>query len=56
MTVTAVEEAIRHARKALEEWGDICEENWPGENPQRANQTCYAIIDPVIRALGWDTC
>ena len=55
MTVTAVEHAIGHARNVIQEWEKIGEENWPGENSWREDQTRYAVIDPVIRALEWDT-
>ena len=55
MTVTAVEDAIRHARNVIEEWEKVGKENWPGENSWREDQTRYAIIDPVVRALGWKT-
>ena len=55
MTVVAVEEAIRHGRNVIREWEETGETNWPGENSWREDQTRYAVIDPVIRALGWDT-
>ena len=48
MTIRAVEEAIRHARKVIAEWG-------PPIDYWREDQTRYAIIDPIIRALGWET-
>ena len=48
MTIRAVEEAIRHARIVIAEWG-------PPVDYWREDQTRYAFIDPIVRALGWDT-
>ena len=47
MTVADVEEAIRHSRRFIE--GD-----WP-DFPANEILTRYAIIDPVLVALGWET-
>ena len=55
MTVRAVEKAIRDARRVMQEWEQVAEAYWPGENSWKEDQTRYAIIDPIIRALGWDT-
>ena len=55
MTVRDVEKAITHARNVIQEWEETGEASWPGENSWREDQTRYAIIDPVVRALGWDT-
>ena len=55
MTAAAVESALRHARGVILKWAEIGEVHWPGENSWREDQTRYVAIDPVIRALGWDT-
>ena len=49
MTVKAVQLAIQHARDVIEEWAEVGSTDW------LETQTRYAIIDPIIRALGWDT-
>ena len=49
MTIKAVQLAIQHARDVIEEWAEVGLTDW------RETQTRYAIIDPIIRALGWDT-
>ena len=49
MTIKAVRLAIQHARDVMEEWAKVGSTDW------RETQTRYAIIDPIIRALGWDT-
>ena len=49
MTIKAVQRAIQHARDVIEEWDEVGLTGW------RETQTRYAIIDPIIRALGWDT-
>lgn len=49
MTIKAVEDAIRHTRSVIDEW------NEPGTDHWLEIQTRYAVIDPIIRALGWDT-
>ena len=49
MTINAVQLAIQHARDVIEEWDAVGFPDW------RESQTRYAIIDPIIRALGWDT-
>ena len=49
MTIKAVQRAIQHARDVIAEWDEVGLTGW------RETQTRYAIIDPVIRALGWDT-
>ena len=48
MSVENVEQAIRHCRRVIGEWEDINMNGW------REDQTRYAIIDPILRALGWD--
>ena len=42
-----VEEAVRHGQKVIWEYDD-------GETLHEA-VTRYAIIDPILQALGWDT-
>ena len=49
MSISAVEAAIRHARKVITEWDQAGFTYW------REEHTRYAVIDPVITALGWDT-
>ena len=49
MTVKAVQLGIQHARDVIEEWAEAGLTGW------RETQTRYATIDPIIRALGWDT-
>lgn len=49
MTIAAVESAIGHARDAVAEWDAVDMRYW------RETQTRYAIIDPIIRGLEWDT-
>ena len=46
-----VEVAIEHVCNVIEEWDA---EIYPW-NAWREDQTRYAIIDPIIRALGWNT-
>ena len=53
MTVSAVTTAIKHARGVIGEWDEgahhLSDVSW------REDQTRYAIIDPILRALGWKT-
>ena len=49
MTIIAVETAIQKIREMVKEWDDVELNYW------REDQTRYALIDPIIRALGWDT-
>ena len=49
MSVSTVAGAIRHARKVVKEWDQAGFTYW------REEHTRYAVIDPVITALGWDT-
>lgn len=49
MTIKAVAAAIRNRRAILTRWSEIGLENWSEWH------TRYALIDPIIRALGWDT-
>ena len=49
MSIGSVDSAIRKIRTVIKEWDDVDLGNW------REDQTRYALIDPIIRALGWDT-
>ena len=49
MTVSAVDTAIRKIREVIREWDDVELNYW------REDHTRYGVIDPIIRALGWDT-
>ena len=49
MSVECVEKSIESAKSKIEEWKAVGLPGW------REDQTRYAIIDPIIRALGWDT-
>lgn len=49
MTIAAVESAIIHARDVVAEWDAVDMPYW------RETQTRYAIVDPIIRGLDWDT-
>ena len=49
MSISTVAGAIRHARKVITEWTEAGFTYW------REEHTRYAVIDPVITALGWDT-
>ena len=48
MAVSKVEKAIRHVQSVVNEWNELGA-TW------REDHTRYALIDPIIRALGWDT-
>lgn len=56
MSISAVTGAIGHAQEVLAEWDSIGRDNWKGEESWREIQTRYALIDPVLKALGWETC
>ena len=49
MSVECAEQAIESAKSKIEEWEGVGLPGW------REDQTRYGIIDPIIRALGWDT-
>ena len=49
MSVSAVDTAIRKIREVVREWDDFELPFW------REDHTRYGVIDPIIRALGWDT-
>lgn len=48
MSIGAVDNAIRRIRVVVKEWDDAELPHW------REDQTRYGVIDPVIRALGWN--
>ena len=53
MTVNAVTRAIKHAQQVIREWEEAdCS---LGDAQWREDQTRYAIIDPILRGLGWKT-
>ena len=49
MSVSAVDATIRKVRMVVKEWDDVELPSW------REDHTRYGVIDPIIRALGWDT-
>ena len=49
MSVSTVDTAIRKIREVVREWDEAELPSW------REDHTRYGIIDPIIRALGWDT-
>lgn len=49
-TARSVEAAIRRVRSVISEW----EEAGYGMDSWREEQTRYAVIDPIISALGWN--
>ena len=49
MNITAIRDAIEKVCATLDEWGPTGGQDW------HEAQTRYAIIDPILRALGWDT-
>ena len=51
MSIRTVEAAFRHGRSAITEW----DEQGFGFGDWLEVHTRYAVIDPVITALGWDT-
>ena len=46
---TTVKSAVEKARSVYNEWLSV------GDPKLREPQTRYALIDPILRALGWDT-
>ena len=56
MSVHAVRKAVHHARQVLRRWDEAGERYWPDGESWREDQTRYALIDPILRALGWRTC
>ena len=55
MSVHAVNRAVHHALQVLRKWDEAGGKYWRGEG-WREDQTRYALIDPILRALGWNTC
>ena len=51
MTIAAVEDAIQHVNRVVSEWREAGQ----GLDSWREDHTRYATIDPIIRALGWNT-
>ena len=49
MSISAVDAAIRKVRMVVKEWDEVNLNYW------REDHTRYGVIDPIIRALGWDT-
>ena len=49
MSISAVDTAIRRIREVVKEWDDAELPAW------LESHTRYGVIDPIIRALGWDT-
>ena len=49
MSVSDVDRAIQKIRGVVREWKDAELNSW------REDHTRYGVIDPIIRALGWDT-
>ena len=51
MSIRSVESTIRHVRAVVKEWDEagFGYDNW------REEHTRYAIIDPLVSALGWNT-
>lgn len=49
MSVATVASAIREVNRRIAEWEEVGLPVW------REEHTRYGIIDPIIRALGWDT-
>lgn len=49
MSVSAADTAIRKVREVVDEWYAVGETEW------REDHTRYAVIDPILWALGWDT-
>ena len=49
MSIGSVDSAIRKIRAVIKEWDAVDLAYW------REDHTRYALIDPIIRALGWDT-
>ena len=49
MSDSSVENTIRKVREVVDQWRAAGEADW------REDHTRYAVIDPIIRALGWYT-
>ena len=55
MTVGEVEKTIFKVRRVMDEWDKVDMEHYPGQTKWLETHTRYAFVDPIIRALGWDT-
>lgn len=53
MSLNAVTTAIKHSRRVIGEWEEAA--RYLDGISWREDQTRYAIIDPILRALGWKT-
>ena len=53
MTVNTVTTAIRHAHQVIGEWEEAG--RYLDGVQWREDHTRYALIDPILRALGWKT-
>ena len=49
MSIADVQAAISRRRTIIREWADVDDAHW------HEDDTRYALIDPILRALGWDT-
>ena len=49
MSIRDIEDAIRKVRAVVREWSEVDLDSW------REDHTRYGVIDPIVRALGWDT-
>ncbi len=55
MTVEMVKRTIGKIRRVMDEWEEVDRLHYLGETRWLEEHTRYAFIDPIIRALGWDT-
>ncbi len=55
MTVKEIKETVSRVLQVMKQWDDVDRDYYPGETQWWETQTRYAFIDPIIRALGWDT-
>ena len=49
MSIADVQAALSRRRAIIREWADVDDAHW------HEDDTRYALIDPILRALGWDT-
>ena len=49
MSIADVQAALTRRRTIIREWADVDDAHW------HEDDTRYALIDPILRALGWDT-
>ena len=55
MAVEEVERTIVKVRRVMDDWEEVDSKHYPGETGWLETHTRYAFVDPIIRALGWDT-